>query len=388
MIGIQNIGDRDFKRVSLQLLLLLSVVANFTYAQNDQSISLNIADAAPALRVGAWIKGAPVKGFEKGQVYVLEFWATWCKPCIAGMPHLSSLAREYNDKVTILAIDIYEWQIKSPKSISKVKAFVDSMGNQMDFYVAAEDSAFTVADWIDATGEKNKGIPRTFVVDAEGKLAWIGYPKDLDEVLPKILNKTWNIDQALANRNLNRYLAQLDDSLRFELMRYDRDSFKPGSYDKPDSTLLLIDEIVSKEPKLKYAPWVASKTFSCLLQTNPNKAYEYGRLAIVTRTYDDPPYDFIIDDINLYSHKLSLPAKIYELGAEAYQAQIDHYPYPELVDLSKPYYKMAEWYWRANNKSKAIEAQQNAIEALKNKKGFSEADMATFKSRLQQYKNR
>jgi thiol-disulfide isomerase/thioredoxin len=386
MIGIQNIGDRDFKRVSLQLVLL-SVVANFTYAQNDQSISLNIGDAAPALRVGAWIKGAPVKGFEKGQVYVLEFWATWCKPCIAGMPHLSSLAREYNDKVTILAIDIYEWQIKSPKSISKVKAFVDSMGNRMDFYVAAEDSAFTVADWIDATGEKNKGIPRTFVVDAEGKLGWIGYPKDLDEVLPKILNKTWNIDQALANRNLNRYLAQLDDSLRFELMRYDRDSFKPGSYDKPDSTLLLIDEIISKEPKLKYAPWVAFKTFSCLLQTNPNKAYEYGRLAIVTRTYDDPPYDFIIDDINLYSHELSLPAKIYELGAEAYQAQIDHYPYPELVDLSKPYYKMAEWYWRANNKSKAIEAQQNAIEALKNKKGFSVADMATFKSRLQQYKN-
>ena len=387
MIRTKNIGYRDHRRLNLQLLLLLTLVSNITYAQNDHPVSLNIADPAPALRVGAWIKGTPVKRFEKGQVYVLEFWATWCKPCIAAMPHLSSLAHEYNDKVIILAIDIYEWQTKFPKLISNVKEFVDSMANRMDFYVAVEDRQFTVGDWIDATGEKNNGIPRTFIVDAEGKLAWIGHPKDVDEVLPSIVNKTWNIDQALANRNLNRYLAQLDDSLRFELMRYDRDSFKPGTYDKPDSTLLLINEIISKEPKLKYAPWVASKTFSCLLQTNPNKAYEYGRIAIVTRTYDDPPYDFIIDDINLYSHKLNLPAKIYVLGAEAYQAQIDHYPYPELVDLSKPYYKMAAWYCRGNNKSKAIEAQQKAIVALRNKKDHSEADMAAFKSRLQHYKN-
>ena len=387
MIGVQNTGKRNSKRLSLQLLLLVSVVTNVTFAQNDQPISLNIADPAPALRVGVWIKGAPVNRFEKGQVYVLEFWATWCKGCIAAMPHLSFLAREYKDKVTMLAIDVYEWQVKRPRSTNQIKAFVDSIGNRMDFNVAAEDSVFTVANWIDATGEKNNGIPRTFVVDAEGKLAWIGYPWDLDEVLPKIVNKSWNIDQALANRNLNKYLAQLDDSLRFELMRYDRDQFKPGSYDKPDSTLLLINEIVSNEPRLKYAPFVASKTFLCLLQINLKQAYEYGRLAIVTRTYDDPPYDFIIADINVYSRKLSVPAKIYELGAEAYQAQIDHYPYPELVDLSEPYYKMAEWYWRAKNKSKAIKAQQNAIKALKNKKDFSERDMAAFKSRLQQYKN-
>lgn len=48
---------------------------------------------------------------------------------------------------------------------------------------------------------------------------------------------------------------------------------------------------------------------------------------------------------------------------------------------------MAEWYWRTNQKSKAIDSQQKAIEALKTKKNFSNQDMAAFKSRLEQYKN-
>jgi len=179
------------------------------------------------------------------------------------MPHLSSLAGEYKDRVTIIGIDIHE---QKNTSIKKVKAFVDGMGNRMDFYVAAEDSNFTVADWIEATGEKNKGIPRTFVVNSEGRLAWIGHPKDLDEVLPKIVNNTWDINEALAKRNLDKHLAELDDSLRFELYKYDGDPRKPGDLGKPDSALLFINEIVRNEPKLKYTPFIAFNTFSSLIK--------------------------------------------------------------------------------------------------------------------------
>jgi hypothetical protein len=258
----------------------------------------------------------------------------------------------------------------------------------MDYYhFAAEDTNFTVADWLDASGERRHGIPRSFLVNEEGRVAWIGYPKELDEVLPEIVNKSWDIKQALATRNLNRHLAELDDSLRFELMRYDLDSFKPGSFDKPDSTLFMINEIVRSEPKLKYAPFIASKTFSCFLQTNPHKAYEFGKVVLVTPTYEEPAYDVIINNINWYSDKLNLSAEIYELGAEAYQTEIDYLPYPEIVEQAKLYYKMAEWYSRANNKTKAIDAQQRAIEALKNEEGFSRTVLAQFESRLQQYKN-
>ena len=371
-------------RSNFQLLLLLCFIAVGTNAQEAQPHLLNIGDPAPPLWVSGWIKGEPVQGFEKGNVYVVELWATWCIPCIAAMTHLSVLAGEYKDRVTVLGIDIYE---KKTTSIEKVKAFVDSMGHRMDYRVAKEDSNLMVSGWLYAFGEQSKGIPRSFVVNAEGRVAWIGYPKKLEEVLPKIVNNAWDIKEAWAKRNLERHLEELDDSLYYELIRYVGDPDKPDDLGKPDSALLVINEMVRNEPKLKYAPRIAYNTFSSLLKTNSHNAYEYGKVAMVTTTYEDPAYDAIIGVINTYSDKLNLPGEIYHLGAEAYQARIDLLPYPEIADISKYYNQMAEWYWRANDKSKAIDAQQKAIEALKRKKDFSTTKMAAFESQLKQYRN-
>jgi thiol-disulfide isomerase/thioredoxin len=375
-------------RLNYKLLLLIFFIPVITRAQYEQLASVNIGDPAPSLRVEEWIKGAPVLQFEKGKVYVLEFWATWCRPCLAAMPHLSALAQEYKEKVSVIAIDIYESKLKPKKSNKQVKAFVDSIGDKMNFNVAIEDSNFTVADWIIGTGEERDGIPRTFVVDADGKLAWIGHPSQLDNVLPKIVSKSWDAKQELARRNLNMQLAMLDDSLQYELGRFFKRT-NPDVYEKgkPDSALLVIDEWVKKEPNLKYAPQIARYTFSCLLETDAHKAYEYGKMAIKTPSYSgEPPYNVIIYLIEWYSSKLKLPAEIYELGADAYQVEIDQIVYPELVNMSRIYKGMAEMYWRANNKVKAIEAQQKAIDALKSRKDFSKKDLTTFQLKLQQYK--
>ena len=225
------------------LFLLLFSITAISQAQDAPPPSVNLGDPAPPLRIGAWLKGTPVQKFEKGHVYVLEFWATWCKPCIAAMPHLSALARQYRDKVTIIGMDVYEGKNTS-KSVDKVKAFVDSMGHRMDYAVAAEDNNFTVADWIEATGEKNSGIPRTFVVNAEGRLAWIGHPKDLDKVLPQIVNNTWDVKAALAKRQENKYLQELDKAVNDTLYPY---LVTPA---KRDSAILVINEFVRHEPRL------------------------------------------------------------------------------------------------------------------------------------------
>lgn len=368
-------------RLKFLLLLLFCFIAITTLAQDDQPALLNIGDPAPPLRMQEWIKGAPFQRFEEGHVYVIEFWATWCKPCLAAMPHLSALANKYRDKVSFLGIDIYESKVKPVKSINQVKAFVDSMESQMDFYVAAEDTNFTVADWIEAAGEKNNGIPRTFVVNGDGRLAWIGHPKDIVDVLVKVVDNTWDIKDALAKRNLNKNLYDLDTAADYAVYPYMVDSKK-----RRDSALLVIDELVRKEPKLKYTPRIASYTFRLLLETDPHKAYQYGKVLLVTSTYEESDPNMIIGAIKMYSEKSNLPAEIYELGAEAYQTESDQIPYPELVNMPKLYSNMAEWYWRANNKTKSIEAQQKAIEALKSRKYFSKTDMATFEARLQKYK--
>ncbi len=366
------------------IFLVISVITITTYAQNNQLPSLNIGDPAPPLQVREWIKGTPVQRFENGHVYVVEFWATWCKPCIASMPHLSALARQYKDRATIMGVDIYE---KKTTPMEKVKAFVDSMGNRMDYTVMIEDSNNMVAGWIEASGERDSGIPRTFVVNAEGRLAWIGHPTDLDDVLRNIVNDTWDINKALAERNEGKRLRELDKEAYYKLMAYVPDQFRPGYAGNPDSALLAIDEIVGKEPNLKYAPSIASYTFSSLLKTNLHKAYEYGKEMLVNPFYGDPDYGIIIGNIESVSEKVKLPVDIYALGAEAYQLKIDKYAEIGSMNIPRNYSNMAKMYFRANNKTKAVDAMQKAIEALKSEKGFSKKDMADFESRLQQYKN-
>jgi len=371
-------------RFHFKLLLLFCFITYSIDAQNDQLPILKLGDPAPQLRVSQWIKGNPVQTFKKGKIYVVEFWATWCLPCIAAMPHLSIMANKYKDEVIVLGIDILE---RKTTSMEKVKTFVEGMGHRMDYHVAVQDSNFMEVGWFNASGEQ--GIPKSFVVNGEGKLAWIGHPMHLDKILPKIMNNTWDIKAELTERKESKRLAVLDDSLRVELDMFAGNPYKQDYIGKPDSALLLINEMVKKEPKLKYADFTASHTFAALLKTDLQKAYEYGReLLAATSTYDDPPFYSIIGNIEWYSDKINLPVEIYQLAAETYQARIDRIPYPEIFNMPKHYKIMARWYWLANDKPKAIDAMQKAIDAAKSRKDFSATDLKAFEFQLQQYKKR
>ncbi|MBS1946815.1 MAG: TlpA family protein disulfide reductase [Bacteroidetes bacterium] len=357
-------------RLKFQILLFLLVIAhNATYGQDDQPPSLRLGDAAPPLRVREWLKGKPIEKFEKGKVYVIEFWATWCNPCKAAVPRLSKLARKYKNKAVFIGMDVYEQQVPLAyrKNINQIKAFVDSMGRRMKYNVAIGDSSFMETAWLKASGEQ--GIPKTFIINAEGIVAWIGHPMHLQEVLPKIVNNEWDTNEAIAKHNSDKHLEELDDSLSYKLIPYNGDPKISGDFGKPDSALLVIEELVRREPKLKYAPNMAHNTFSALLKTNQRKAYEYGKQALINPAYDEPAYSQIIYLIEWWSDKITLRSEIYELGAEAYQVEIDHIPYPEIANLPKLYNKMAAWYWRANNKSKAIDAEKQAIKAMKKRRG-------------------
>jgi len=363
-------------------LLLFCCITVRLHAQDETPITLHIGDQPPPLRMRTWLKGEPVQQFEKGRVYVLEFWATWCMPCKAAMPHLSVVAEKYRDKVTIIGVDIYE-QKTTP--FEKIKRFVDSMGKRMDYLVAAEDSNLMATTWLRAAGEQ--AIPHTLVINQEGKLAWIGHPHKLEPVLAQIVDNNWDVAKALAQRNTERYLDSLDVDASYELLRFKHDMTKPDAPEKTDSLLWAIDEIVKKEPRLKYALHIGYNTFDALLKTDQQKAYAYGKEVMETPASNGPFYEVIVEGIRDFSNTLNLSPEIYRLGAEAREAQIASYFYPENLDLYKEYSSMAEWYSCANNKPKAIAAMQKAIEVLKSKKGFSVSYLTAYETRLQQYKN-
>lgn len=135
---------------------------------------------APALEVSEWVKGEPVNLAEgKGEnVYVVEFWATWCGPCRTNIPHMTELQAEYADQgVVVVAI--------SKEDINTVKPFVEEQGDAMDYHVAVDGNGRTWQAYMDAFGVG--GIPHAFIVDKSGAIAWHGHPARMEPVLEDIL---------------------------------------------------------------------------------------------------------------------------------------------------------------------------------------------------------
>jgi thiol-disulfide isomerase/thioredoxin len=141
------------------------------------SAALHVGSPAPALTCGKWIKGEPVEALEQGQVYVIEFWATWCPPCRQSIPHMTQLQKKY-PAITFIG------QHCAERNVSSVEPFVKEMGNQMNYRVAMDDQNKMARTWLEAA--RIQGIPTAFVVGRDSKIAWIGHPMELDTVLPRL----------------------------------------------------------------------------------------------------------------------------------------------------------------------------------------------------------
>lgn len=140
---------------------------------------LKVGDPAPPLRSAKWFKRQPVEWFDTNNVYVVEFWATWCPPCRASIPHLSSLQQKYGDKVVVIGI--------SSEAIDKVKTFIADPKLKMEYVVGVAKTAKMNELYMKAF--KQRGIPCAFIVGKDGKIAYVGHPMGMDKDLEKIVRK-------------------------------------------------------------------------------------------------------------------------------------------------------------------------------------------------------
>ena len=169
-------------------------VAQEQAPQPKRLVLLRIGDQAPPLEIAKWVKGAPVENFERGKVYVVEFWATWCLPCIQGMPHLSALQREFADKgLTVVSVSCID---NRANTLEAVEQMIGQKGEIVNYTIAWDDQRYTHDAWMKAAGLNT--IPHAFVVDQNGKIAFIDNPMFLDEPLEQILAGKWDIEKGTA----------------------------------------------------------------------------------------------------------------------------------------------------------------------------------------------
>lgn len=179
-----------FRSLPFALLAVGALLAPLTA---HAEATLKVGDPAPALTLKKFVKGEPVKAFEKGKVYVVEFWATWCGPCRESIPHLSELQKA-NPNITFIGVDVGETE-------KEVEPFVAKMGDKMNYRVALDDlssesAGATNQAFMNAAGQD--GIPTAFIVDRDSKIAWIGHPMALPPVLAQFASGGFDPKKAAA----------------------------------------------------------------------------------------------------------------------------------------------------------------------------------------------
>lgn len=175
-------------RTLIATVTVLSMAAS-SLAQETAEPTLKVGDPAPKLSIEKWVKGRPVEKFEKNQVYVVEFWATWCGPCIRQIPHLTQLQRKHRrNGLTVIGVAASEREADESDRLKKVTDFVRSQGAKMDYTVAFDADRSMSRDWMRPANQR--GIPAAFLVDKSGKIAYIGFPNErLDEAVEKALRE-------------------------------------------------------------------------------------------------------------------------------------------------------------------------------------------------------
>jgi thiol-disulfide isomerase/thioredoxin len=345
---------------------------------NVRAQTLGIGDPAPKLEVKSFVKGEPVKSFESGKNYVVEFWATWCGPCRISIPHLTELQKKY-PAATFIGVSVYE------QDQSAVEPFVKEMGEKMAYRVAM-DAVPTGKDpgqgamaksWMDAA--RQEGIPTAFVVNNEGKIAWIGHPNELEKPLEKVIAGTWDLKAAAEEGRKRAAESRKEDESKGKaekLLQGLREAMELGDSKK---VLAIIDEAVALLPRLEIQ--LAQPKIAAFLKLDQqDKVLEFAKKIEKSELGEQPVVlNLLAWSIVDPDHKAKPNAELIKFALETAKKADDKADRKsgEIADT------LAKAYFDSGDAAKALETQERAVRLIKESgepvdKGVQE--------RLEQYK--
>lgn len=119
----------------------------------------------------------------KGKVVVLDFWATYCPPCLEMIPHLREIQAKYKDDVVVIGL-----HVGGEEDFPRVPSFVEKL--KIDYLLATPENALVKFIF----GNRDD-IPQTAIFDRENKLVkkFIGYnpeiKKEVDDTIEAAVNR-------------------------------------------------------------------------------------------------------------------------------------------------------------------------------------------------------
>ncbi|MFZ9690287.1 MAG: TlpA family protein disulfide reductase, partial [Phycisphaerales bacterium] len=121
---------------------------------------------APTFYVESWLTPTPDPS---GKVLVIDFWATWCVPCVAAIPHMNELQQHYGDQVVVVGV--------TSEAPDACRTGMNAQSLRMNYAIASDRSGGMSSFY--GVG----GIPACVVVTSDGIVRWQGAPNGLTAAL-------------------------------------------------------------------------------------------------------------------------------------------------------------------------------------------------------------
>ncbi len=217
----------------------LIAALSFAIVSGAASAAPQVGDKAPPVKVTKWMTQTPPStpgeaGADKN-VFLVEFWATWCGPCMKSIPHLAELHKKYQkDGLVIMGLSNEEPEIIAKFLGERLK----KLRIEMPYFIGADEEMETQNVWM----KDIEGIPYAFLVDRKSMVVWTGNPladtKELDDAIKNVLAGQFDINAA---KKAAENAKKADD-----LMNDLRAAF--GLSDKA-KVFKLLDEIIALKPK-------------------------------------------------------------------------------------------------------------------------------------------
>lgn len=161
----------------LTAALMIAFVAVWSATATDLQAAVSVGDH-PTIDFQATDGTRVTSDALRGRLVVVDFWATWCGPCVKAVPHMIELNQQYTARgVQIIGVSL-------DRSRRDLDRFVRKNRMPWPQYFDADGGTSQMS------GEWGvRGIPRIFILSPEGEVLWVGHPARMDKPFKDALRK-------------------------------------------------------------------------------------------------------------------------------------------------------------------------------------------------------